>query len=174
MIQIFRDDEGNTKDVAILTVGGYYLLTGILNLSDYSINWEAIAYLPTRQAVQSAWEEWAVGKDLAYELRDRPDLAEEPALNPDPMGFRNKLYGLSGNADNDLFDVYTAQSAIALNPATANAALTDARNILEGSLWNEPFSKPAFAAALNIIKGFMSPEQIVIVDREANSFNLVE
>ena len=94
---------------------------------------------------------------------------------PDPMGFRSKLYGLTGTENNALYGVYAETTAIATNPATASAALTDSRNILEGSFWNDwtrPSAKLAFASAYNILKNFLSPEQIVVCDAAIIEFNL--
>lgn len=98
-----------------------------------------------------------------------PIIAE---LDPDPMGFRNKLYGLSGANNNALFGVYMASTLMATNPATASAALTESRNILEGSFWNEPFSKIAFAAAFGMLQDFLTAEQIAIFEENIVEFNL--
>ena len=103
-----------------------------------------------------------------------PDVAPVSIVPaPNPQGFRNKLYGLSGTENNPLFDVYMATTSIAINPQTANAALTESRNILEGSFWNEPFSKPAFAAAYGILKNFLTPKQITVCDAAIIEFNLI-
>jgi len=120
---------------------------------------------PTKSILQVAFDAGS------YEVI--PDVAPQPFVpQPDPMGFRSKLYGLTGTDKNALYGVYAETTAIAVTPATANAALTESRNILEGSFWNEPFSKPAFAAAYNILKNFLTPEQIVVCDAAIIEFNL--
>ena len=120
---------------------------------------------PTKSILQAAF--------AANEYEVIPDVAPQPiAPQPDPMGFRSKLYGLTGTDKNALFGVYAATTAIAVTPATESAAMTDSRNILEGAFWNEPFSKPAFASAYNILKNFLTPEQIAICDAAIIEFNL--
>jgi len=121
---------------------------------------------PTLSILQAAFDA------NSYEVIPVP-IAPVPFVpQPDPMGFRSKLYGLTGTDKNALYGVYAETTAIAVTPATANAALTESRNILEGSFWNEPFSKPAFAAAYNILKNFLTPEQIGICDAAIIEFNL--
>jgi len=120
---------------------------------------------PTLSILQAAFN--------ANEYEVIPDVVPQPFVpQPDPMGFRSKLYGLTGTDKNALYGVYAETTALAVTPATANAALTESRNILEGSFWNEPFSKPAFAAAYNILKNFLTPEQITICDAAIIEFNL--
>ena len=121
---------------------------------------------PTKAILRSAFDA------DSYEVI--PALVPQPIVpQPNPMGFRSKLYGLTGTENNSLYGVYAETTAIAVTPATANAALTESRNILEGSFWNEPFSKPAFAAAYNILKNFLTPEQIAICDAAIIEFNLI-
>lgn len=109
-------------------------------------------------------------------------IAELAAIiPPNPLGFRDKLYGLKDPSPaNTLFhQVYVPSTLTATNPATASAALTEARNILEGSLWNEPFSKAAFfnqfgSGSFNILSNFLSPEQIDLFESEARAFGLID
>lgn len=109
-------------------------------------------------------------------------IAELAAIiPPNPLGFRDKLYGLKDPSPaNTLFhQVYVPNTQAATNPGTANAALTEARNILEGSLWNEPFSKAAFfnqfgSGSFNILSNFLSPEQIDLFESEARAFGLID
>jgi len=120
---------------------------------------------PTKSILQAAFDA------DSYEVL--PDVVPQPfAPQPNPMGFRSKLYGLTGTDKNALYGVYAETTAIAVTPATANAALTESRNILEGAFWNEPFSKPAFASAYNILKNFLTPDQIAICDDAIIEFNL--
>lgn len=82
MIILTRDNSGKVVTVHILTVGGYAPIP--INLQSYEIDWESIEYLPTRKSIKSAWDEWAQGKDIVYELRYRPELATpEPEPQPD-------------------------------------------------------------------------------------------
>ena len=122
---------------------------------------------PHRTNAQAAFTIWLADGNIIP-----VPIAPPIVLQPDPMGFRNKLFGLTGTENNALFGVYAATTAIAVTPATESAALTDSRNILEGSLWNEPFSKPAFGAAYNILKNFLTLEQIVVCDAAIIEFNL--
>lgn len=78
MLKINYDRVGKANSVLIKTFNSYYPVP--INLFDLSIDWDSITYPPTRQAIRTAWETWAEGKDLADELRDRPDL--EPAPLP--------------------------------------------------------------------------------------------
>jgi hypothetical protein len=122
---------------------------------------------PYRAEAQNALTEWLLAGN-AIPVPVAPPII--PQANP--MGFRSKLYGLTGTENNALYGVYAQTTAIAVTPATESAALTDSRNILDGSLWNEPFSKPAFAAAYIILKNFLTPEQIAICDAAIIEFNL--
>lgn len=105
----------------------------------------------------------------------------EAIKTPDPLGFRDKLYGLKDlSPANTLFhQVYVPNTAIATNPATASAALTESRNILEGSFWNEPFNKAAFyneygSGSFNILSKFLEPAQIALFESEARAFGLID
>lgn len=81
-ILLARDTEGKVTLVYILTIGGYGLVP--INLQNHEIGWESIDYLSTRNSIKSAWDNWVEGKNLAFELRARPDLAiPEPELQPD-------------------------------------------------------------------------------------------
>jgi hypothetical protein len=122
---------------------------------------------PYRAEVQAALTEW-LSAGNAIPVPVAPPII--PQANP--MGFRSKLYGLTGTENNALYGVYAATTAMAVNPATASAALTESRNILEGCFWNEPFSKTAFAAAYGILENFLTPEQIAICDAAIIEFNL--
>ena len=122
---------------------------------------------PTKDIYQTALTAWLADGNIIPVPVPPPFVPQ-----PDPMGFRSKLYELTGTENNALFGVYAETTAIATNPATASAALTDSRNILEGSFWNQPFSKLAFAAAYNILKNFLTPEQIVVCDAAIIEFNL--
>jgi hypothetical protein len=129
----------------------------------------------TLQVLQDAYGR---DKDNLVVISD-PEL-QTVITEPNPMGFRNRLYGLTDSTEaNVLFhSVYIPTTIAATNPATANAALTEARNILEGSLWNEPFSKMAFSnpfgsGSFDILKNFLSHEQITEMQKAAVEFNLV-
>ena len=125
----------------------------------------------TRIEVNIQTGEQTVVELTADEIAQLP--APQPFVpQPNPMGFRSKLCGLSGTENNTLYGVYAEITAIAVTPATSSAALTYTCNLLEGSFWNEPFSKPAFAAAYNILKNFLTPEQIAICDAAIIEFNL--
>jgi hypothetical protein len=139
------------------------LINGVPDLSAYSE--------PTLSILQTAFD--------AGDYVELPD--PEPYIPvPDPIGFRKKLYGISDSSlANMLFhQVYIPSTLIATNPATAMAALTESRNILEGSFWNEPFSKAAFSnpfgsGSFDILKNFLTQEQIDIFTQSAIEFNLI-
>lgn len=126
---------------------------------------------PTKSILQAAFDNGS--------YIDIPDIPPQP-LPPNPLGFRDKLYGLDdSSASNTLFNlVYVPNTQLATNPSTASAALTESRNILEGSLWNDPFSKNAFfnefgTGSYNILKNFLTAPQITIFEANAKAFGLM-
>lgn len=90
-IFIIRDTLGKTSGVNIFVPAGYHVPVPITNLLELStpdweaqIDWNSIEYPPTRESIKKAWDGWTEGKDLTYELRDRPDLAPpQPESQPD-------------------------------------------------------------------------------------------
>jgi hypothetical protein len=74
MLKLSYDSNGKVVSVAILNIGGYSNVP--INLESFLVTWEPTTDLNRKQQqyLQSAWNEWLVGKDLSVELRDRPDL----------------------------------------------------------------------------------------------------
>lgn len=105
-----------------------------------------------------------------------PEPAENLALTiPNPTGFYEKLLGVEGN--NPLYQVYASVISTALNPAIDTSSLNMAITIFNGALrsndWSKPYAIPAYIEAYNILKQFLSQEQINIIDEENINFNLV-
>ncbi|BAZ29955.1 hypothetical protein NIES4074_24030 [Cylindrospermum sp. NIES-4074] len=46
------------------------------NLSTKQIDWDLIDYEPTKVLLQHAWNDWIIGKDMAFELRVLPSQDE--------------------------------------------------------------------------------------------------
>lgn len=77
MLKISRDFNGNTTSVHL--ENGAYIP---INLTTYAINWDYYTNANTRAAIQVRWNEWSQGKDIAFELRDRPELARPLVVAP--------------------------------------------------------------------------------------------
>ncbi|MEH1902513.1 MAG: hypothetical protein V7L04_14110 [Nostoc sp.] len=72
MINVLYDSNGKAIEVKIQIGGIFYPLPW--NKETQIIDWSLIDYEPTQTVLKAAWDAWAAGKDLTYELRDRPDL----------------------------------------------------------------------------------------------------
>ncbi|MEA5625329.1 hypothetical protein [Nostoc sp. UHCC 0251] len=84
MIKLSYNSQGKVSAIHI-KIDGYFAQIPY-NPTTQSIDWESIAYEPTRQSIQSAWDDWITDNeiDLAVELADRPDLAPtQPKSIPD-------------------------------------------------------------------------------------------
>ena len=90
MLKINYDDTGKVQEIYIQISGSWVLVPW--NFLTKSINWDSIDYEPTRNAIKSAWDAWAVGKDLTVELRDRPDLAVSQLKTPPDWANFNKSF----------------------------------------------------------------------------------
>jgi hypothetical protein len=104
--------------------------------------------------------------------REDPELITETE-SPKPMAFYEKLIGVMGTCH--LNDVYKAVLARFLDPSVDTSSLVGAVMVFNGALhhdWGKEYAKNAFADAYEILKGFLSPEQIVIVDDAILEFNM--
>jgi hypothetical protein len=127
--------------------------------------------------------QWQNGLASFTEAEINAKIAELEASftpKPQPLNFREKLYGLADSSPaNTLYhQVYIPVIMLALNPVSANAALTTACAILEGSFWNKPFNKMAFSningsGSFDILKNFLTPEQITTFTANAEEFHLL-
>jgi hypothetical protein len=109
-------------------------------------------------------------------LGNTPLPADElpPNTSPNPTGFYEKLIGVEGV--NPLYQVYTEIITAALNPNIDTSSLNVALTIYNGALkndWSKPYAIPAYASAYNILKQFLTQEQIEVIDAENVIFNLV-
>lgn len=94
-------------------------------------------------------------------------------VESNPTAFYETLIGAMGECP--LNDVYKDVSVIALNPSIETSALNYAASLFNGALhhdWSKPYAKDAFASAYEILKGFLSPEQVAIIDDAIIEFNL--
>ncbi len=177
MIKPAYDTQGQVSSVFILTLGGYAEVK--INLDDYSINWDlSYPYEPTRNSIRSAWEEWADGKDLAFELRDRPDLAATPQpLAPNWQKLQDQLLG---GALFTLYQRITASSFV--DPTTATlASIANANNIstasgkISDSITNTTVRiEAALASGIQLLKlsGYVfTPEEIALWNSAVRALN---
>jgi hypothetical protein len=113
-------------------------------------------------------QNWKLGN---YSLQE---MITSEVLNPPlPIAFYEKMIGVTGACP--LNDVYNSISAIALNPNSETSALNYATSLFKGALdndWSKSYAKTAFASAYGILKGFLTTEQIEIVDSAITEFNL--
>lgn len=91
------------------------------------VDWTLIDYEPTRNSIQSAWNNWASDKNLDFELRDRPDLIPAPLpAQPDWNGYNiamlqapnyNRIANQSANQRAvSRLEIITADYASGANP----------------------------------------------------------
>jgi hypothetical protein len=83
MINLNYDSEGKINQINIYIQEDDSWIPVQIDLQTLEIDWDSITYPPTRESIRSAWEAWAKGKDVAYELRDRPELTP-PQSEPQP------------------------------------------------------------------------------------------
>ena len=106
-----------------------------------------------------------------------PEPADELPVStaPNPTGFYEKLIGVEGI--NPLYQVYTSIITAALNPEVDTSSLNVALTIYNGALknndWNKPYALQAYLATYNILKSFLTEEQIEVIDQENVNFKLV-
>lgn len=106
-----------------------------------------------------------------------PQPADELPIStlPNPTGFYEKLIGVEGI--NPLYQIYTTIITAALNPnidtSSLNVALTIYNGALKNNDWSKPYALLAYLAAYNILKSFLTEEQIEVIDQENINFNLV-
>ncbi|KYC42060.1 hypothetical protein WA1_18840 [Scytonema hofmannii PCC 7110] len=90
MIKITYDHTGNIVTIHVQTDDSFSQVPWDINSK--TINWNLIDYEPTRNSIKTAWDNWAEGKDLNYELRDRPDLAPPPdPVQPNWVDFNKTI-----------------------------------------------------------------------------------
>ncbi|MEW6494511.1 MAG: hypothetical protein AB1589_18640 [Cyanobacteriota bacterium] len=89
MLKRSYDSNGELSTIHI-QIGIYHAQVPYSPISK-SVEWQSIVYEPTKQSIQSAWDDWAKDKDLSVELADRTDLSPAPiAPSPDWAAF-NRL-----------------------------------------------------------------------------------
>lgn len=76
MLKLTYGFDGKVASVSVLAIGGYELIP--INLQTLVIDWTFYTYAPTRESIKAAWDTWAAGKSLSFELRNRPDLVPLP------------------------------------------------------------------------------------------------
>ena len=103
-----------------------------------------------------------------------PQPADPIIPLPNPTGFYEQLIGVNGS--NSLQEIYTSIITNALDPNKDTSSLNMAVTIFNGALkndWKKPYAIAAYKSAYSILKQFLTPEQIEIIDAENLNFNLV-
>jgi hypothetical protein len=141
------------------------------NPTTQSIDWDSIDYQPTRDSIQSNWNAWVEGKDLAVELAARPDLAPTPVKQPpDWIAFNEKFLVDSGylqviNASNPILVSRLETLAISANTQLNVIQLT--WNSIVNALTTKPTSAQianwnGYATDTNMLFSFDSNGLIVL------------
>lgn len=158
----------NSTTFFIITARG--VTTSIpINLDTQEPNWQKIEE-PTLSVLQLAYE---TNKGNIQIIPDR--IINETISIANPKGFYEKLIGVEGECS--LFTIYQTILQTGLNPnidsSSLNFAITVLNSALNNNDWTKPYAKPAYLEAYNILKMFLTQEQIEVIDQENINFNLV-
>jgi hypothetical protein len=110
------------------------------------------------------------GEQTIIELtQDEIDLilANQSSPQPDPIAFFDEMIGATGGTA--LTTVYQSVLTQALSPVDSSS-LVAALLVFNGAL--NRYTSGGFAASYDILKGFLTTEQIVIVDEAIARYHL--
>ncbi|MBD2571064.1 hypothetical protein [Anabaena lutea] len=116
MMKIVHNLNGQVTAIFVLIRGIYCPIP--FNPETKEIDFNLIEYPPTRSSLQSAWEQWCIGKDLGIELADIEPSSIPP--NPDWDELKNRI--LSGNL-HPLFERLTMAAMQGNSPGISTAQI---------------------------------------------------